>query len=81
MHTCNLDNRSDPVDFAGQDSVGVQDFHLHPYGDVVPLGTQWSLQSERPDISLQISVICTFTIFQEFQELWVILSKTQSLLC
>ena len=46
VHTCNLDDSGDPVDFTGQDCVGVQDLHLHPDGDVIPLGIQWNLKRE-----------------------------------
>lgn len=44
VHTCNLDDSCDPVDFTGQDCVRVQDLHLHPDIDVIPLGTQRSLR-------------------------------------
>lgn len=42
--TCNLDDSSNPVDFARQDCVGVQDLHLHPNADVIPLGTHGNLR-------------------------------------
>lgn len=43
--TGDLDGGGDPVDFAGQHRVGVQDLHLHPQSDVVPLGAQRGLQA------------------------------------
>lgn len=43
MHTCNLDNCSNPVDFTGEDGIRVQHLHFHPHGDVIPLGTKGSL--------------------------------------
>ena len=42
--TCQLDDTGNPVDFTGEDGVGVQDLQLHPHGDVLPLHTQRSLE-------------------------------------
>lgn len=60
VHTCNLDDGSDPVDFAGQDCVCVQDLHLHAYHDVIPLGTQGSLQAGDHMFPYRSSVFCVF---------------------
>lgn len=46
-HTCDLDDSGNPVYFTRQDCVCVQDLHLHPYSNVVPLLTHGDLQEVR----------------------------------
>lgn len=45
--TCDLDDSGDPVYFTRQDCICVQDLHLHPYSNVVPMITHGDLQEVR----------------------------------
>ena len=83
VHTCNLDDGSDPVDFTGQDCVCVQDLHLHAYDDVIPLGTQGSLQAGDhmfPYRSSVLSVSCYSTVTPSPRISIINLSIAQNLL-
>lgn len=63
--TCDLDDSGNPVYFTRQDCICVQDLHLHPYSNVIPMLTHGDLQtcwyrSWVKHISLYMNATCYF---------------------